>query len=99
MLVINSNGQQRNYKKYDIKFDDRFTIMGDLDFVLRISKYSKGVALKEDLGIYRKHLNNLSYDFDLTIKERIIWQKEVIEKSLLMKIKFFHLKERPNTLN
>ncbi len=69
-------------KMYDIKFDDRFTIMGDLDFVLRISKYSKGFALKEDLGIYRKHLNNLSYDFDLTIKERIIWQKEVIEKSL-----------------
>tara|TARA_Y100000589_G_scaffold329009_1_gene374479 strand:- start:14821 stop:15735 length:915 start_codon:yes stop_codon:yes gene_type:complete len=69
-------------EKYGIRFDDRFTIMGDLDFVLRISKNSKGIALKQDLGIYRKHLKNLSYDLDLTIKERVIWQKEVIDKSL-----------------
>ena len=38
-----------------IKFDKRFNIMGDLDFVLRLSKVSLGVPIKSDLAIYRNH--------------------------------------------
>ena len=65
-----------------IYFDNRFTIMGDLDFVLRISKLSKGFAIKDDLGIYRMHNDNLSHDLNLTINERLTWEKENLEKSL-----------------
>ena len=66
--------------KYDIQFDKRFTIMGDLDFVLKISKISKALGIKTDLAIYRNHHNNLSRNLELTIFEREIWQKEMLDK-------------------
>ena len=65
---------------HNIQFDKRFTIMGDLDFVLKISKISKALAIKSDLAIYRNHYKNLSRNLDLTISEREIWQKEMIAK-------------------
>ena len=34
--------------KNKIKFDERFTIMGDLDFVLRLSKISMGIPIKSE---------------------------------------------------
>ena len=59
--------------KNRIKFDERFTIMGDLDFVLRLSRISIGIPIKRDLAIYRNHLENLSSKTSLTVKERTIW--------------------------
>tara|TARA_A100001035_G_scaffold279980_1_gene283331 strand:- start:2710 stop:3609 length:900 start_codon:yes stop_codon:yes gene_type:complete len=63
-----------------IKFDNRFTIMGDLDFVLRLSKVSNGIAIKKDLAIYRNHTENLSLKIDQTVEERKIWQDEAVSK-------------------
>ena len=65
-----------------IKFDKRFNIMGDLDFVLRLSKVSLGVPIKSDLAIYRNHNNNLSSNIFLTVQERKIWQNEMLFSKL-----------------
>ena len=72
-------------KKNNIKFDERFTIMGDLDFVLRLSRVSIGIPIKFDLAIYRNHLENLSRETSLTVKERTIWANEMITKSIFSK--------------
>ena len=71
--------------KNKIKFDERFTIMGDTDFVLRLSKISLGIPIKFDLAIYRIHLENLSKKTSLTVKERTIWANEMISKSIFSK--------------
>ena len=68
--------------KNNIKFDNRFTIMGDLDFVLRLSRVTIGIPIKSDLAIYRIHQNNLSQGISLTVKERELWQSEMISLSL-----------------
>ena len=76
-----------------IKFDNRFNIMGDLDFVLRLSRVSLGVPIKSDLAIYRSHKNNLSSNIDLTVHERKIWQNEMLSSSLFQNkelIPFIH---------
>ena len=66
----------------NIKFDNRFNIMGDMDFVLRLSRISLGVPIKSDLAIYRRHQNNLSSKFFITIKERKMWQEEMLDSQL-----------------
>ena len=71
--------------KNKIKFDERFTIMGDLDFVLRLSKISLGIPIKLDLAIYRNHLENLSKKTTLTVKERNIWANEMLSNSIFSK--------------
>lgn len=68
-----------------IKFDDRFTIMGDLDFVIRLSKVSLGYPIKKDLAIWRKHTTNLSLNLSLTVQERKIWQEEMISRLIFTK--------------
>ena len=68
--------------KNRIKFDERFTIMGDLDFVLRLSRISMGIPIKLDLAIYRNHAENLSSKTSLTVKERTIWANEMLSKSI-----------------
>jgi len=74
--IVNSN---------NIKFDNRFNIMGDMDFVLRLSRVSLAVPIKSDLAIYRRHANNLSSKLDLTVKERKIWQSEMLNSTLFLK--------------
>ena len=71
--------------KHRIKFDERFTIMGDLDFVLRLSRISIGIPIKFDLAIYRSHRENLSKNTSLTVKERTIWANEMLSKSIFIK--------------
>ena len=80
-LMINKSIVTKN----NLKFDDRFTIMGDLDFVLRLSKISLGIPIKFDLAIYRSHLENLSKKTFLTVEERTIWANEMITKSIFSK--------------
>jgi len=71
--------------KNRIKFDERFTIMGDLDFVLRLSRISIGIPIRQDLAIYRSHLENLSRKTTLTVEERTIWANEMLLKSIFSK--------------
>ena len=80
-LMVNRSIVNKN----QIKFDERFTIMGDLDFVLRLSRISKGIPIKADLAIYRSHLENLSRKTKLTVEERTIWAKEMLSKSIFLK--------------
>ena len=81
-LMVNKSFVDKN----QIRFDDRFTIMGDLDFVLRLSKVSRGISIKTDLAIYRNHSENLSLKIDQTIQERKIWQDDMVSK-LIFSIK------------
>ena len=85
--------------KNKIKFDERFTIMGDLDFVLRLSKISMGIPIKSDLAIYRSHLENLSKKTVLTVEERTIWANEMLAKSFFLKKELSPFIEETNYLN
>ena len=80
-LMVNKSIVTKN----KIKFDERFTIMGDLDFVLRLSKISLGIPIKSDLAIYRVHQENLSKKTSLTVEERTLWANEMISKSIFSK--------------
>ena len=80
-LMVNKSIVKTN----KIKFDERFTIMGDLDFVLRLSRISIGVPIKFDLAIYRNHLENLSRKTNLTVEERTIWANEMLSNFIFSK--------------
>ena len=80
-LMVNKSIVNKN----QIQFDERFTIMGDLDFVLRLSRISIGIPIKFDLAIYRSHLENLSKKTSLTVEERTIWANEMMPKSIFLK--------------
>ena len=86
-------------KKNKIKFDERFTIMGDLDFVLRLSKKSIGIPIKCDLAIYRIHQKNLSRKTSLTVKERTLWTNEMLSKSIFSKKELIPFIEETKYLN
>ena len=85
--------------KNRIKFDERFTIMGDLDFVLRLSRISMGIPIKRDLAIYRNHLENLSSKTSLTVKERTIWANEMLSQSIFSKKELIAFIEETKYLN
>ena len=57
-----------------VKFDDNFTIIGDLDFFIRASTKGKIKGIKKPLAYYRHHENNLSKKkINLQIKELKLW--------------------------
>ena len=80
-LMVNKSIVKTN----KIKFDERFSIMGDLDFVLRLSRISIGIPIKFDLAIYRSHLENLSKKTSLTVEERTIWANEMLSNFIFSK--------------
>ena len=52
---------RKNYfLKLKKKFDDRFSIIGDFDLFLRLSKICLFESIKEPLAFYRLHSKNLS---------------------------------------
>ena len=59
------------------KFDDRFSIIGDFDLFLRLSKICMFESIQEPLAFYRLHGKNLStLNKFKEIKEFEIWLKE-----------------------
>ena len=67
--------------KYRIAFDPRFTIIGDMLFVLSLSKFGKGFADQSCLACYRSHSNNLSKTKKLLqVKEMRIWFGQLKKK-------------------
>ena len=94
-LMVNKSIVDKNR----IKFDERFTIMGDLDFVLRLSRISTGIPIKLDLAIYRSHLENLSRKITLTVRERTIWANEMLTKSIFSKKELMPFIEETNYLD
>ena len=63
-----------------IKFDNRYTIIGDLDFFVRLSLIKNIAAIQEPLACYRIHDSNLTTKkIDLNIKELESWVAEKIK--------------------
>ena len=64
----------------EIKFNNKFTIIGDLDFFVRLSLIRNISAIQEPLVYYRVHDTNLTYkSIDLNIKELKIWVSEKVK--------------------
>tara|TARA_B110000285_G_scaffold230888_1_gene298330 strand:+ start:856 stop:1749 length:894 start_codon:yes stop_codon:yes gene_type:complete len=60
-----------------IKFDNRYTIIGDFDFFVRLSLIKNITAIQEPLACYRIHDSNLTTKrIDLNIKELKSWVSE-----------------------
>ena len=63
-----------------IKFDNRYTIIGDLDFFIRLSTTTNIKGIQEPLAYYRIHdLNLTTKKIDLNIKELEGWVKEKVK--------------------
>ena len=63
------------YLKLEKKFDERFSIIGDFDLFLRLSKITLFESIQKPLAIYRLHGKNLSA-ISQHIEEMEIWLKE-----------------------
>ena len=64
-------------KKSKITFNDKYNIIGDYDFFLRLSNEYKFKFLNEPIATYRIHHHNLSFlRRDLHIKEFFYWNKK-----------------------
>ena len=65
------------YNKLEKKFDERFSIIGDFDLFLRLSKICLFESIQEPLAFYRLHGKNLSnLNKSKEIEESELWLKE-----------------------
>jgi glycosyltransferase involved in cell wall biosynthesis len=72
-----------------IKFDNRYTIIGDFDFFVRLSLITNIAAIQEPLAYYRVHDSNLTTKrIDLNIKELENWVSEKIKNKKFKLIDF-----------
>jgi glycosyltransferase involved in cell wall biosynthesis len=72
-----------------IKFDDRYTIIGDLDFFVRLSLIKDIGVIQEPLANYRVHSSNLSKKrIDLNIKELENWVSEKTKNKAFSLVNF-----------
>ena len=75
--------------KYNISFDARFSMIGDMVFVLNLSKFGKGYADQSCLACYRSHENNLSKSKkSLQVREMRIWFNDLKRNGEFNKYKF-----------
>ncbi len=64
-------------KKSKIIFDNKYNIIGDFDFFLRLSKKYKFQYISDPIATYRIHEKNLSFvNKDMQIKEFKHWIKK-----------------------
>ena len=69
--------RKKNYEELKKKFDVRFSIIGDFDLFLRLSKLCKFESVQTPLAYYRLHGKNLStIHKEKEIEELTIWLKE-----------------------
>ena len=68
--------RRKFYLKLEKKFDERFTIIEDFDFFLRLSKLCFFESIQEPLAYYRLHGGNLS---------TVMKGKEIVEYELWLK--------------
>ena len=72
-----------------IKFDNRYTIIGDFDFFVRLSLIKNITAIQEPLAYYRVHDSNLTKKrIDLNIKELKNWLSEKVNNKSFKLINF-----------
>ena len=80
---------------HKIKFDNRYTIIGDFDFFVRLSLKKKIFAIQEPLAYYRIHSSNLTQKkIDLNIKELEKWIKEKKKDKNFKTINFSKIEDR-----
>ena len=72
-----------------IKFDNRYTIIGDFDFFVRLSLIKNIAAIQEPLAYYRIHDSNLTTKkINLNIKELENWVSENVRNKNFKMINF-----------
>jgi glycosyltransferase involved in cell wall biosynthesis len=77
-----------------IKFDNRYTIIGDFDFFIRLSLIKSISATQEPLAYYRIHNANLTKKrIDLNIRELQSWLSEKIKNKNFNQINFSKIYE------
>ena len=80
-------------------FNDKYNIIGDFDYILRLSKFNKFGCVQEGLAYWRSHKDNNRYvNYELEIKELEFWLKnqnifkkekiDVIGKTIRLKITY-----------
>ncbi len=73
--ILTTMIRKKLYLSSEKKFDERFSIVGDFDLFLRLSKNCICESIQEPLAFYRIHGKNLS-TLDREIKEMQIWLEE-----------------------
>ena len=82
------------YLKLKEKFDERFSIIGDFDLFLRLSKLCIFESIQKPLASYRLHGKNLSsLNKEKEIEEFEIWLRE--NKSNLSEFDLKNLQKNP----
>ena len=80
-------------KKSKINFDNKYDIIGDYDFFIRLSKKYKFQFIKEPVATYRIHQENLStLKKEKQIKEFFYWLKK--NKKILAKEDYLKIKKK-----
>ena len=75
--ILASVIRKKFYLKLKKKFDERFSIIGDFDLFLRLSKICLFESVQEPLASYRLHGKNLSIiNKEKEIEESEIWLRE-----------------------
>lgn len=83
-----------------IKFDKRYTIIGDLDFFVRLSLTKHISSIQQSLAYYRVHDSNLTLKkINLHIKELKNWTKEQEKKKIFRLYSFSRVYKLINILN
>jgi glycosyltransferase involved in cell wall biosynthesis len=76
-------------------FDKRFNILGDFDFLIRLSVEWKMASVQLPISYYRWHQNNTGYKTDLQISDELhIWCEESKNNPLYISQKSFSKFER-----
>jgi glycosyltransferase involved in cell wall biosynthesis len=69
--------RKKIYMKLEKKFDERFEIIGDYDFFIRLSKLCTFESIQEPLAFYRLHGGNLTtVKKEIEVKEYTRWLEE-----------------------
>jgi len=77
-----------------IRFNNKYTIIGDFDFSVRLSLIKKIYYIPEPLAIYRYHDSNLTNKrIDLNIRELKYWLKNISKKRSFHNINFDSIKD------
>ena len=75
--ILTSIIRKKFYSKLEKKFNEKFSIIGDFDLFLRLSKQCSFESIQKPLASYRLHGRNLStLKKDREIEEFEIWLKE-----------------------
>jgi len=77
-------------RKYFSGFDQRYHVIGDMDFIIKTATKHKLGYINEKLAFYRVHGFNESFkNRKLQIKEWKIWLKEMEENEIISKLNSF----------